>query len=367
MQSVSARWAPALTSSHAISTRVAITYGGTVLVEDLQFVSGSVTVDRGSDTRRSLSLTVADPAQFPVSATDPLAVYGQRIYVERGIRYLDGSVERVPVGVFVITGVSGDVHTGPVEITGAGLEVLLKRAHFETAVSSKNPGTVAGFIRSHLEELNLSFVDRSTNGATTLASKTWDANTDMWSAMTEVATAIGAELYCDANGTFVLADVPRLTSTPVSPVWDVSAGTVMVSADMSLTSDDVYNRVIASGENAQDDMPPVQATATITDPSDPLHYDGPYGRATYTYSSSLITTQAQAGEVAATLLNQKRQANRSVTISAVPNPALDAGDWIRVDYGNRPPELHLVQRFSLPLSVSGDAFTIETVGGHAEG
>jgi hypothetical protein len=369
--SVSAKWARALTTSHGLVSKVNALYGGSLVAEGIPFVSGSVKVDRGSETRRSLSLTVADPRQFPRTETDLFGVYGQQLYVERGIQYLDGSTESVPLGTFVITNVSGDVHTGPLSIEAAGLEILLKRALFGSATSTKGISNAAAFISAQILDTipTAGFVDRSSSGGQVLATKTWDAGTDKWAALTEVALSVGAELFCDAYGTFVLADIPSVKDSNPTVVWDVSAGEsgVMVSAEQSLSSDEVYNRVTVVGENSEDNKPPVSATVSITDSTDPLRYGGPFGKVVKRVSSSLVTTNSQANAMALALLRKGRAPNRSVSVSAVPNPALDAGDWIRVDYGpGILPELHLVNAFEVPLSSDGGAFTIDTIGGRDE-
>ncbi|MFI7009963.1 DUF5047 domain-containing protein [Streptomyces sp. NPDC050145] len=366
MLSVSGRWAPTLATDHGVSVSVSALYNGSVVADDLDFVDGAVQVDRGSDTRRTLSLTIDDPKLFPDSETARFGVYGQELYVEAGLAYLDGTTETVPLGFFVIKSVSGNIHTGPLTIQADGRELLCKRAVFETAQSTAGHANAAAFIRTHLEDVvpAAGFVDDSSSGTTALASKTWERDTEVWSALVDVATSVGAELYCDANGTFRLVDVPEIGSAV--PVWTVAAGEggVMVSADMAVTGDGVYNRVVVAGENSSDDAPPVIAEASITDPDDPLRYGGPFGRVTKTYSSSLITSIGAAQGAANALLRQYRAANRTVSLSAVPNPALDAGDCIRVDYGDAaPPELHLVQSFTVPLDVGGGDFTIATMSG----
>jgi hypothetical protein len=372
MQSVSSKWLPALTTDHGLSTKINVIYNGSIVAEDIAFTDGSVSVDRGSDVRRSLSLSIADPAQFPVNATDKFAVYGQRLYVETGIQYLDGSVERVPAGMFVITSVSGNIHTGPLSIQASGLEILLKRALWDSATSTKGYTNAAAFLGYFIPNVipGASFVDASTLGASTpLATKTWDANTDTWTSFREVADSVGCELFCDAAGTFRLVDIPDPLNVAVTPVWDVSAGEagVMVSANMELTADGVYNRVIVTGENSADNKPAVRGTATITSTSDPLYYGGPYGKVTKAYSSSLVTTTNQAQATANALLAKYRAPNRTVTLEAVPNAALDAGDRIRVNYGAAAlPEIHVVHSFSIPLSVGNGGFTINTVSGKAD-
>lgn len=371
MLAVSSKWAPALTTDHGLSVKINVLYNGAIVAEDIGFVDGTVKVDRGSDTRRSLSLTIDDPSQFPVGATDRFGVYGQRIYAECGVTYMDGSSERVPVGTFVITSISGDIHTGPLTIAASGLELLLKRALWDTAQSTATWATPADFMAFHIPDTipGATFVNASTNGAGVLAARTWDAQTDKMTALSEVAASIGAELFCDANGTFRLVDIPDPADLTVAPVWNVSVGEsgVMVSAVMELASDGVFNRVVASGENAGDNAAPVSAEAKITSTSDPLRYGGPFGKVTKSYASSLITTTAQAQAAANAMLVKYKAANRTVALETIPNPALDAGDRIRVIYGPaHTPEIHIVNAFDIPLSVTEGSFAISTVSGKAD-
>ncbi|MEU9560348.1 phage tail protein, partial [Streptomyces fumanus] len=118
------------------------------------------------------------------------------------------------------------------------------------------------------------------------------------------------------------------------------------------------------GENAAENTPPVRGVAAITDTRDPLYYGGPFGRVTKSVSSSLVTTQVQATNMAKALLAKYRAPNRSVSLETVPNVALEAGDRIRVNYGSAAlPEIHVVQSFDVPLSVTNGAFNIATVAG----
>lgn len=368
MLSVSSKWLTALTTDHGLSVKINVLYAGATIAEDIAFTDGTVKVDRGSDVRRSLSLTVADPSQFPVAQTDRFAVYGQQLYVECGLTYLDGTTERVVLGTFVITSISGNIHTGPLSIAAAGQEIYLKRALWETAQSTAAYASPRAFMAFHIPNTitGASFVDSSTNGLGGLASKTWDAQTDKWSALNEVAASIGAEIFCDAAGTFRMVDIPDPDNLAVTPVWDVTTGEngVMVSAEMSLTSDGVFNRVVAMGENAESGTAPVSGTVTISGPTDPLRYGGPFGKVTKAYSSSLITTGAQALATAQALLLKYKAPNRTVALETIPNPALDAGDRIRVNYGTAyAPEIHIAHSFDIPLSVSGGTFGISTVSG----
>lgn len=355
-----------------MSTKVNVLYGGSVVAEDIAFEDGSVKVDRGSDVRRSLSVSIADPASWPTSDTDTFNVYGQQIYVEAGLTYLDGSSERVPLGTFVITSISGNIHTGPLTISAAGLEILLKRSLWESATSTTGYASPAAFIGFHIPDTvpGASFVNASTRGTEALATKTWDSGSDKWAALSEVASSVGCELFCNANGTFVLANIPDPEDLSVTPVWDVTTGQngVMVSAEMALTADEVFNRVVVTGENTSDNVPPSSGEAKITGATDPLRWGGPFGKVTKTYSSSLVTSDANANATAIALLRKYRSPNRTVSLSTVPNPALDAGDRIRVNYGpsGPAPEIHIANSFDIPLSVKSGAFNISTVSGRED-
>ena len=369
MQPVSQEFLSALSSAHGVATQVDILYGDTVVAEDIPFTDGSVTIDRGSDVRRSLSLVIPDPSVFPHIEADPYAPYGQRIRVRSGIRHLNGTVEMVDVGFFVIESVEGDIHHGPLTIDAPGLESLVRAEPFPSAISTEGTSTVAGFIQTQLTLVDPDFdlADRTSGAGTSgIPLASWDADSDRWAALQKVARSVGCELYVDARGSFILADIPD--PVVAEPVWTVAAGEngVMVSAIRGLTSDGVYNRVIVRGENAAENVPPVSGEAAITDPTDPLRYGGPFGRRTLTYRSELVVDPIQASSTANALLRIYRAPNSTLNLSAVPNPALDVSDVIRVVYANGdPPELHVVQAIELPLSVGGQ-FIVETVSGREE-
>ncbi|MFJ9408581.1 DUF5047 domain-containing protein [Streptomyces sp. NPDC101393] len=368
MQDVSDRFLPALASAHGSVVQVDVLYDGDVVSADIAITDGSVSVDRGSDIRRAASVTVPDPSVFPHLETDPFAPYGQELYIQSGIRHLDGSTELVPLGFFVITEVSGNVHTGPLTIEAQGREYLVKAEPFTVPTSTNTFATVAAFVEDAILDAipSASFVDDSTHGVDSIPTTTFDTSKDRWAALQECAKSIGAELFVNAEGTFVLTDVPDPLVQPI--VWDVTTGAsgVMVSAARSLSADGVYNRVVATGENAADNVAPVMGEWTISDPTDPLRYGGPFGRRTKMFSSDLITSGAKAITAARALLLVYRSPNQTLELGTVPNPALDAGDCIRVAYANGdPPELHVVQSFDVPLAVGGQ-FTINTVSGRED-
>lgn len=356
----SSRFLPTLRESHVPYTRVQLMRADGVVV-DLPHTDGSVTVDRGNAVRRTCSVTVPDISLLPMTPTDQLAVYGARLRIRRGVIYGDGTVESVPLGLFRIDGISGDPALGPVTINGSGLEASIADDKFITPYTTRG-GTAAvtaitGLIQDSMPGAVV--VNRATDA--TIGTMTWDVQGDRWAAVQECATAIGAEVYADADGQFIIAELPDLLTAPVA--WDVDAGEtgVLISAERSFSREGMYNYVVASGENAEDNAPPVTGSASDTDPTSPTYVSGPFGRVPKFYSSATLINSSLAQGAANKLLRDAVKPNATVTLTSLPNPCLEPGDVLRVTYEDGRRELQQVQGFSISLGL--DTITIQTIGG----
>lgn len=356
----STRFIPALAYSHRIATLVElIRTDGTT--EVLEHTGGSVTVDRAQSPRRTCTVSLADPSLIPRAPADKLSVYGAKLRVSRGITYGDGSTELAPIGFFRLDQVTGDPDTGPVTITGSGLEAAIIDDQFKVPTTIAAATTAVTGITQLIQATlpGATVISRATNAA--VGTMTWDAQTSRWDACQALATAIGAEVYCDAGGTFVIAPLPDLTGSSV--VWEVAAGEggVMVSANRGMSRAGVYNSVTAYGENVVDGAPPVSATAEDTDPTSPTYVGGPFGRVVGDdYTSATLTTTALCQAAAAQLLKTALKPNATCDLTSLPNPLLEPGDVLRAIYADSSRELHQVASFEIGLGVA-DAFTMATI------
>jgi hypothetical protein len=353
MQTVTPLFLQALTTSHQISVKADVYYGGALLAADIPVADGAVTLDRGSRTRRALSLTVADVSYLPWTETDPLAVYGQQIVVTRGIRYMSGQEERVPLGTFRIDNPQGDTLYGPVSLTGSSSEVYIQDDRFTVPTSTRGYATCVDAITGLIHQtLPSATVVNTTGRNPSCAVVSWDAQADRWDAITQIATSMNAEIYVDALDRFVIANAPNVISGSVA--WDVAEGEggVLMSAARQMSRTAVYNAVVASGENTSSNVAPVSAIARDTDPTSPTRWGGPFGRVTKFYSSALLGTVTACQSVADTMLFDATAPNVLTSITAIPNPALEAGDVLRLSYARRR-ELALLQAVSIPLTATG--------------
>lgn len=356
----SSRFLPALRESHVPYTQVQLLRTDGVVI-DLPHTDGSVTVDRGSSVRRTCSVTVPDVSLLPMTPTDQLAVYGARLRIRRGIIYGDGTIEAVPLGLFRIDRISGDPALGPVTIDGSGLEAVIADDKFLTPYTTRGGTAAVTAITGLIQDSIPGAVIVNWASDATIGTRTWDAQEDRWAAVQECATAIGAEVYCDADGQFVIAELPDLLTAPVA--WDVDAGEtgVLISASRAFSRDGMYNVVVASGENAEDNAPPVTETASDTDPTSPTYVGGPFGRVPRFYSSATLINSSLAQGAANKLLRDAIKPNVTVSLTSLPNPCLEPGDVLRVTYEDGRRELQQVQSYTISLGLG--SITIETIGG----
>ncbi|MET7924716.1 DUF5047 domain-containing protein [Streptomyces sp. NPDC005349] len=354
---MSDRFLARLAESHTPATRVQLfRTDGTVV--DIEHTGGSVSVDRSQAIRRSCSVTCADVGLIPRTPTDQLAVYGARLRITRGVEYGDGSSELVPLGVFRLDSVDGDVSDGPVTLQGKAIEAIVADDKFTAPYTAT--GTVVGAVKALIQRSIPDADVLSLIVDTPIGSRAFDVEADPWAGAQEIASAAGAEVYTNADGVFVIAALPDLLTA--TPVWAVEAteGGVYISGSRGMTSDNVCNGVLARGENTSDNAPPVSFLATDDDLNSPTYWGGPYGRRPLFYSSSTLTTTDACSQAAKLQLAKAKAPNASGDLSSLPNPALEPGDVLRVTHPDGVRELHQVASFSVPLDTGGD-FPITTI------
>lgn len=357
MYPVSGRFLPRLAESHRVATQVQLFLTDGRVIE-LEHIGGSVQVDRSQAIRRTCTVTVGDVSLIPRIPADELATYGARMLVSRGVTYADGTQELVPLGVFRLDDVGGDVSQGPVTLQGKDLAACVQDDKFTA------PYRVTGTVVTAITELvrrSLPAADIvSTIADIPIGSRVFDIEGDPWAGVQETAAAAGAECYPNADGVFVIATLPNLLTA--EPVWAVEAaeGGVYISGTRAMSSANVHNGVLARGENTSDNVAPVSSLVVDNDPNSPTYWSGPFGRRPRFHSSSTLISTSACTAAATLLLAQAKAPNASGDFSSLPNPALEPGDVLRVVHPDGSRELHQVAAFTVPLDQGGD-FPISTI------
>jgi hypothetical protein len=182
-------------------------------------------------------------------------------------------------------------------------------------------------------------------------------DSDPWQDATDLATAIGMELFFDALGVCTLREVPDPGTGQSVWTFSDSANPTIASATRSLTDQTVFNYIVAYGESV-DNAVPVSAVAFDNNPNSPTYFLGPYGKVPTSFTSPQITTVEQAQAAADALLNLSIGNAENVELSVVPNPAIEPGDVITVSVGElKLSGTFLVNDVQIPLS-AGEAMVL---------
>jgi hypothetical protein len=295
----------------------------------------------------------------PRSPTDQLATYGAQLRVSRGVDFGDGSEpELVPLGLFRLDSVDGDVNDGPVTLSGKDLSAIVQDDKLTAPWTST--GTVVSAVTALIQRSISDAQIISTITDTAIGTRVFDVEADPWAACQEIASAAGAEVYATPDGQFTIATLPDPLT--VTPAWTIAAGEggVYISANRGMSADRVYNGVLARGENTADNVPPVSALVTDNDTGSPTYWGGPFGRRPMFYSSSVLTTTAACQAAATLKLAAAKAPNATGDIASLPNPTLEPGDVLLVVHPDGSRELHQAASFTVPLD-EGGSFPISTI------
>jgi hypothetical protein len=316
-----------LTRSRTVSIRATAFTAAYGAVSDLPVVSGSIGVDSTSQGRRTGTVGIGNAAYWPDDPLDVLSPIGTELFVEYGILLPTGTYEWVPLIRGPITDATRQQPiTGntALTITVADRSQKVAEARFDQPAQTVSGATTVAEIRRLVTEVLPSVTVTDQTGNTRVA-PVLDMERERWAdGIEKLADSIGAEAFADPAGAFVIRD-------------------------KKLTRDRTYNRVVASGQRT-DGTPPVWAAVSDTNPASPTYIDGPFGIKPRFYASPLLTTTQQCTLAATSLLARYTGMWGSVTITALVNPALDAGDVILVRDDTGRTSAHIVDTLSIPLT-----------------
>lgn len=341
-----------LTRSHAVQVRATAYTAALGTYTGLPISGGSVSVDATSANRRTATISVSG-ALWPASPTDLLSPLGSELQIDYGIVLPGQGIEWVPL----IRGVldkderqlptsSGD---GSITLSLTDRSLRVQEDRLLAPMQTTSGATVVNQITSLIQGTLPSVVVTDQTGSAQIA-PVLDIARDKWTDGIEaLATSIGAELVFDPQGNCVIRPVPTLAA---NPVWTIASGSggVLVSVDEVQSRENVYNAVVVSGQTS-DGTAPVTATVYDTDPTSPTQWGGAFGHKPRFYSSPLLTTTAACQTAGAALLARATGMCANVTLQAICNPALDAGDVIAVVVGNTV-ALHIIDTMTIPLKAS---------------
>lgn len=329
MRPVSAAWDEIIAGPHRVAV-VARVYDMAGVWTDLPVVDGSVTLDSTAAVRGRCDLTLEGTDWVPLAADDRLAPYGNEINLRRGIYLPDGSTETVSLGWFGIEDVDvtddGGLET---KVTGLDRANRLSLAKFEEPFEIPAGVTISEGILlvAQLAWPDVPY-DPALPGMTawTISRGITPDGDDRWEFMQGLAKAVGMVLYFDGDGVLTLK--PYADAGTVATFREGEGG-VLLTASRGWSRTNSFNRVIATGENT-DENAVYRAVATDDNPLSPTYYYGPFGKVPRFYTSTWIKSNVQAQDAAAAVLAQEIGTASNVSFGIVPNPALEPEDTVKI-------------------------------------
>jgi len=361
MRPVSDRFLRTLRGSHRMVAEARVVAPGQTGVDPdgttIPILDGDVQVDGGAQNRSTLEMTTEGKGMWPTRADSLLAPYGNEVFIRRGVRYGNGVTEWVSLGYHRLdTPEQDEAPDGPIRLSAkdrmAGIVDGRLTAPRPFAASATYGQVVSTLVQEIYPWATIEWDDSTNDEA---IGRQVIAEEDRHKALDDLVTAVGKTWWWDHRGILVIRTPP----SPTSPVWEVNHGRdgVLVALSRRLSREGVYNGVVATGEGL-DRAIPVRAVAVDNDSASSTYWYGPFGKVPRFFASPLITTQGQAGLAAATMLTKQLGLPYSVDFTAVPNPALEPGDPVRVTYPGRS-EVHVLDRLTIPLTAAG-ALTAST-------
>ena len=312
---------------------------------------------------------VVDRGIVPRTAGDALTPFGNEVHLWRGV-VVDGEVEEVPLGVFVITDVD-IVDDGGVKITVRGSDRSIKIARnrwtesFAIADNTNIITALETMILNRYPEVYINPVDVS--ASVNAAVFGLDRQNDAWRDIQTLATAQGLEVFFDNIGNVTIRAVPDYEyATPIEAFVE-GEDAVILTLDRRLTVDKTFNGAIVTAEGSN--IPtPFRVEVWDEDPASPTYRYGFFGQVPQFYSSPAITTVADATQAAVALLNNSKGASENVTWSQIVDPSLDVGDVVQVQNSKtRLNRYMVIDRLTVPFKASENmaaaARTVRTLAG----
>jgi hypothetical protein len=369
---VSARFRDAIGGTHRAVARVrllrTIQFGpDPVGGVELPLLDANVRRNATSDIKATLAATV------PGDYFDDLAPYGVELFAERGVDFGDGTREFVPLGYFRVDQLDqGSMPYGPISVDASDRIAQLiqsrviypyqvtagtsHRAIFNTLVNGSNTG--AGTYGMYVGvTVPIDWTDAGYNPDTELLTTDVVVDDSVYDFLAKLVDAKGCVITAKRTGELAVVNRnPPIDSPPDITLREGRTGT-LTQASRRISRDGVYNIVRATGSD-----PATQTgyrLAYITDPANPLRWDGLFGPAVRYLASPVLTTSDEADAAAETMLARATGLPVEQGLWVVPDPSIDPLDIARVEVATLAPGTHTLDELTVPLT-GGGAVQIRT-------
>jgi hypothetical protein len=355
MYPASANFKAALTQDHIVVSKVEIWNSGQYLTT-ISVDGGQVEVSSESAIRRTCQIALTTERAVtnlvPDTDFDYLTPFGNEMRLFRGIQFDDGTIEYIPLGVFVITEVTiSDTNEGvSINVAGEDRSILVSRAKW-TQPYKVTSGSLESAITSLLRNR---YADVLTNFPTTNVTINdvilgADNSNDPWKDAVYLCELVGYDLFFDVEGTATMSQFPSLEGTTVSAIYVEGSDTSVLSLDRSISTKETYNGIIYVVEGSKVSTP-IRIEVWDEDTTSPTYRYGPFGQVPTFINTSVVATSEDAVKAAQLLLEKYRGAQEQITWNSLVDPTLDVDDVIYIKtVGAKVDRTVIIDSVTIPL------------------
>lgn len=313
--------------------------------------AGNVSSSASTGVRYQASLSIVpQPGQDTYALlSTPGAIFG----IDHGVNFGAGNVELINLGVYEATKGGVRLAGGDISLSLVDLWNRVDRCKF-LAPYAPPSGSRASLIATAIANaVPAAGIYATTDGGLyEEGDKLWDERTSF---VTDMAKDGSLDVGFDAAGEFRIRRQPMLD--PASSVWIYRTGEAsnINSAERERPFDRYFNTVIVQplDESQAWDQQVVQ----ISDPAHPLH-PSKVGVVPFFYKSATANDNAEALQVAASILAQVTGVTETVNLDVLGNPGLEVGDVITIAHDKTDTDpgfaaFHIIDSFQLDLKSGG--------------
>lgn len=320
------------------------------------FVDWNVNVDMARDERRTFDL-VLDNTDKALRHYPGGFWYDKVIKIFRGVWGFNGEVYDSQLGEFMIDQINDAKHAPTISVTGRDYTKKLLTSKFAHATSFAVGQTLESVVTAIAVSGGVTRYIIPATGKTLGRVYLFEADTERWKAIADVCQAFGYEAYFNAQGYLVIREMRDPLTSPLSFTFatgytpDFPA--TLANYEKSTNDARLFNQIIVRSESAG--QVPIVGVATNTEPSSPTNINK-IGIRSHTIKNSLITTQAQADDLASKMLKIYALEQFDLNTESLVIPWLEAGDIVGFadpDPSPGDPTRFLLSNFTIPGSLSG--------------
>lgn len=320
--------------------------------------AGSVNIDLSRAERRTFDLTL-DNTDGSLRHYPGGFWYDKVIKLFRGVSYVEDGERKTweaQLGEFVIDQIREPHFPKVIQVSGRDYTKHLTTSKFARTTSFAAGDPVENIIKAIAQGAGISkFILPNRPDKVTGRAFLFERGVERGAAIKEIASAYNYDAFFDAQGFLVQAPFHDPVSSPIAWTFETGRFGNIVSYTKTTTDSRIYNHVVVTGEAA--DQIPVSAEALNLEPSSPTRIRQPgetggLGDRLYQFTSSFISTKAQAQEVADSFLKVHALEEFNIDLASIVLPWLTVGEvmeFIDPDPAPGDPTRFLLSTLNIPL------------------